>query len=85
MAMPDRRPTVKEELHRLADELDDDATWDEASFQVAIRRHEAEAWVDEETYVAQLRETIERGRADSRAGRTFTTDEVRSRLGLPPL
>ncbi|MCC7364572.1 MAG: hypothetical protein IT303_09380 [Dehalococcoidia bacterium] len=37
MAMPDRRPTVKEQLHARADALPDDVAWDDVRLLVAAK------------------------------------------------
>jgi predicted transcriptional regulator len=57
--------TVREEAHRLVDQLPDDATWEDLLYQIYIRQ------------------TIEAGLEDCRAGRLVSVDEVKRRLGLP--
>lgn len=39
-------PPVKEQLHAIADQLDDDATWEDAAYQVYVRQ-ELEASIKE--------------------------------------
>ena len=39
-------PPVKEQLHEIADQLEDDATWEDAAYQVYVRR-ELEASIKE--------------------------------------
>lgn len=56
---------VRDETRRLAEQLPDDATWDDVLYQVYVRQ------------------SIEAGLADARAGRLMTVDEVRRELGLP--
>ncbi|MCC7364573.1 MAG: hypothetical protein IT303_09385 [Dehalococcoidia bacterium] len=63
----------------------DDATWAETAFEADVRRAQADIEESEAEYQARFRAMVERGRADARAGRSSTTDEVRARLGLPPL
>ena len=53
---------IKEKVHRLADTLPDDASWEDVMEQIYVRQ------------------AIERGLADSEAGRVMTVDEVRARL-----
>ena len=53
---------IKEQVHRLADTLPDDASWEDVMEQIYVRQ------------------AIERGLADSEAGRVITVDEVRARL-----
>jgi len=55
---------VKEEAHRLVEELPDQATWDDLMHEIYVRQ------------------AIERGMADSLAGRTTDVKEVRARYGL---
>ena len=57
--------TVREEAHRLVDQLPEDATWEDLLYQIYIRQ------------------TIEAGLEDCRAGRLVSVDEVKRRLGLP--
>lgn len=57
--------TVREEARRLAEQLPDDATWEDVLYQVYVRQ------------------SVEAGLEDVRAGRLIPTDEVRRRLGLP--
>jgi hypothetical protein len=57
--------TVREEAHRLVDQLPDDATWEDLLYQIYVRQ------------------SIEAGLADCRAGRLVPVEEVRRRLGLP--
>ena len=57
--------TVREEAHRLVDQLPEDATWEDLLYQIYIRQ------------------TIEAGLEDCRAGRLISVDEVKRRLGLP--
>lgn len=57
--------SVKDEARRLAEQLPDDATWEDVLYQVYVRQ------------------SVEAGLADVRAGRLVPADEVRRRLGLP--
>lgn len=57
--------SVRDETRRLADQLPDDATWEDVLYQVYVRQ------------------SIEAGLEDVRAGRVVPADEVRRRLGLP--
>lgn len=54
---------VKAEVRRLAEQLPDDATWEDVLYQIYVRQ------------------SIEAGLDDVRAGRLVTADEVRRRLG----
>lgn len=56
---------VREETRRLAEQLPDDATWEDVLYQIYVRQ------------------SVEAGLADVRAGRLVSSDEVRRRLGLP--
>lgn len=56
---------VREETRRLAEQLPDDATWEDVLYQIYVRQ------------------SVEAGLADARAGRLVSSDEVRRRLGLP--
>ena len=58
--------SIKDEAHRLVDQLSEDATWDDLMYEIYVRQ------------------AIERGLADSAAGRTTPVEEVRSRYGLQP-
>lgn len=57
--------TVRDEAHRLIDQLPDDATWDDLIYQVYVRQ------------------SVDAGLDDCRAGRLVPAAEVRRRLGLP--
>ncbi len=57
-------PTVKQTAHELIDQLPDEATWDDVSYQI------------------ELRASIERGLADSEAGRLFTQEEIEKQFGI---
>ena len=57
-------PSVKQAARELIDQLPDEATWDDISYQV------------------ELRASIERGLADSEAGRLFTQDEIEKQFGI---
>ena len=57
--------TVREEAHRLVDQLPEDATWEDLLYQIYVRQ------------------SIEVGLADCRAGRLVPVEEVKRRLGLP--
>ena len=56
---------LKEEAHRLVEDLPEEATWEDLMHRIYVR------------------ETIEAGLADSRAGRVVEVSEVRKRFGLP--
>jgi predicted transcriptional regulator len=58
--------SIKDEAHRLVDQLSEDATWDDLMYEIYVRQ------------------AIERGLADSAAGRTTPVEEVQSRYGLQP-
>lgn len=62
-AMP--ATTVRDETRRLAEQLPDDATWEDVLYQIYVRQ------------------SVEAGLEDARAGRLVSADEVRRRLGLP--
>lgn len=55
---------VRDETRRLAEQLPDDATWEDVLYQVYVRQ------------------SIEAGLEDVRAGRLVPAAEVRRRLGL---
>ena len=57
--------SVRDEARRLAEQLPDDATWEDVLYQVYVRQ------------------SIEAGLEDVRAGRVVSAAEVRRRLGLP--
>ncbi len=57
--------SVRDETRRLAEQLPDDATWEDVLYQVYVRQ------------------SIEAGLEDVRAGRVVPAAEVRRRLGLP--
>ncbi len=59
-AMP--ATSVRDETRRLADQLPDDATWEDVLYQVYVRQ------------------SIEAGLEDVRAGRVVPADEVRRRV-----
>ena len=54
---------IKDEAHRLVENLGDDATWDDLMYEIYVRQ------------------AIERGLADSAAGRTMPIEDVRARFG----
>ncbi len=54
--------SVRDETRRLADQLPDDATWEDVLYQVYVRQ------------------SIEAGLEDVRAGRVVPADEVRRRV-----
>ena len=56
---------LRDEAHRLVDQLPADANWDDLLYQIYVRQ------------------SIEAGLEDCRAGRLIPVDEVRRRLGLP--
>ncbi len=56
--------TLREEAHRLVDQLPDDATWDDLLYQIYVRQ------------------SIEAGLEDCRAGRLVSAEEVKRQLGL---
>jgi predicted transcriptional regulator len=57
---------VKDEAHRLVDNLGKDATWDDLMYEIYVRQ------------------AIERGLADSEAGRTIPLEQIRAKYGLQP-
>ena len=57
---------IKDEAHRLVENLGENATWDDLMYEIYVRQ------------------AIERGLADSAAGRTMPVEEVRARFGLQP-
>lgn len=57
-------PTIKQAARELIDQLPDEVTWDDVSYQI------------------ELRASIERGLADSEAGRLITQDEVERQFGI---
>jgi predicted transcriptional regulator len=57
---------IKDEAHRLVDNLGENATWDDLMYEIYVRQ------------------AIERGLADSAAGRTMPVEDVRVRYGLQP-
>ncbi len=61
--MPDT--SLRDEAHRLVDQLPDDGTWDDLLYQIYVRQ------------------SIDAGLADIKAGRVVSSDEVRRKLGLP--
>ena len=56
---------VKQDAHRLVDQMPENATWDDLIHEIYVR------------------EVIEQGLADSRAGRTIEVKELRVQYGLP--
>lgn len=58
-------PGIKEDAHRLVDQLPDHSTWDDLMHEIYIRQ------------------AIDAGLADSRAGRTTPVEDVRASFGLP--
>jgi len=58
--------SVKDEAHKLVDNLEKDATWDDLMYEIYVRQ------------------AIERGMADSEAGRTKPIEQIRAKYGLEP-
>ena len=58
-------PSIKDDAHRLVDQLPDHSTWDDLMHEIYVRQ------------------AIEAGLADSRAGRTTPVEQVRASFGLP--
>ncbi|HOS14904.1 MAG TPA: hypothetical protein PK936_10665 [Smithellaceae bacterium] len=56
---------IKEEAHKMIDQMPADATWDDLMHEIYVR------------------EVIELGLADSKAGRTKDVKEIRAKYGLP--
>jgi hypothetical protein len=56
---------IKEEAHKIIDQMPDGATWDDLMHEIYVR------------------EVIELGLADSKAGRTKDVKEIRAKYGLP--
>jgi len=56
---------VKEEAHKIIDQMPAGATWDDLMHEIYVR------------------EVIELGLADSKAGRTKDVKEIRAKYGLP--
>jgi hypothetical protein len=56
---------IKEEAHKIIDQMPVDATWDDLMHEIYVR------------------EVIELGLADSKAGRTKDVKEIRAKYGLP--
>jgi hypothetical protein len=56
---------VKDQAHKLVDQLPDDATWDDLLYEIYVRQ------------------SIDAGIEDARAGRVTPVDELRQRLGIP--
>ena len=56
---------IKEEAHKIIDQMPVDATWDDLMYEIYVR------------------EVIELGLADSKAGRTKDVKEIRAKYGLP--
>lgn len=61
---PMETSSVKDEVHRLVDNLGKDATWDDLMYEIYVRQ------------------AVERGLADSDAGRTTPIEQIRARYGL---
>ena len=55
---------VKQQAHKLVDQLPDDATWDDVVYEMVARRE------------------IEKGLADSDAGRTMSVEDVEKEFGI---
>ena len=55
---------LKEDAHKLIDQMPSKATWDDLMHEIYVRK------------------TIEKGMADSKAGRTRDVKEVRAKYGL---
>ena len=58
--------SVKDEAHRLVDNLGKNATWDDLMYEIYVRQ------------------AIERGLADSDAGRTTPIEQIQAKYGLEP-
>jgi DNA-binding transcriptional regulator YiaG len=56
---------VKEEAHKIIDQMPAGATWDDLMHEIYVR------------------EVVELGLADSKAGRTKDVKEIRAKYGLP--
>ena len=56
---------IKEEAHKMIDQMPADATWDDLMHEIYVRQ------------------VIELGLADSKAGRTKDVKEIRAKYGLP--
>ncbi len=56
---------IKEEAHKMIDQMPAGATWDDLMHEIYVR------------------EVIELGLADSKAGRTKDVKEIRAKYGLP--
>jgi hypothetical protein len=56
---------IKEEAHKIIDQMPAGATWDDLMHEIYVR------------------EVIELGLADSKAGRTKDVKEIRTKYGLP--
>ncbi|PKN77379.1 MAG: hypothetical protein CVU52_00725 [Deltaproteobacteria bacterium HGW-Deltaproteobacteria-10] len=56
---------IKEEAHKIIDQMPAGATWDDLIHEIYVR------------------EVIELGLADSKAGRTKDVQEIRAKYGLP--
>jgi hypothetical protein len=56
---------IKEEAHKIIDQMPVGATWDDLMHEIYVR------------------EVIELGLADSKAGRTKDVEEIRAKYGLP--
>ena len=56
---------VKDEAHRIIDQMPEGSTWDDLIYEIYVRQ------------------SIERGLADSQEGRTSDVREVRAKYGLP--
>ena len=56
---------IKEEAHKIIDQMPAGATWDDLLHEIYVR------------------EVIEQGLADSKAGRTKDVKEIRAKYGLP--
>lgn len=80
----------REELHRLVDELPEDEVKVALRYLEFIRERAADplrwalehAPLDDEPETEEERQAVKEGKADIRAGRTMTSDEVRRELGL---
>ena len=56
---------VRDQAHKLVDQLPDDATWEDLLYEIYVRQ------------------SIDAGLEDCRAGRLVPVDELRRRLGVP--
>jgi predicted transcriptional regulator len=74
--------STRELLHELVDELPENQLAAAARYLEQLR---ANAPYDDEPLTEEELAAIDEGFADIAAGRVYSTDEVRRRLGLPPI